>query len=98
MKITEKIENRIVENVKSLTSEDLEQEFIYFSIKNGNKLKQKVTPAQNKNKDTVHLHIWEHTEDLVVEIKRDIYAHNELDDCDGPLELTKCIFRLLDLK
>ena len=50
MKITEKIENRIVENVKSLTSEDLEQEFIYFSIKNGNKLKQKVTPAQNKNK------------------------------------------------
>ena len=63
MKITEKIKNRIIENVKNLTAEELtinseEHKFIYFSTKTGNKLKQKCSPARNKRKDVVFLHIW----------------------------------------
>ena len=82
MKVTEKIKNRIVEKVRNLTEEELKQEFIYFSIKTGNKLKQNVTPAQNKRDGVVFIHNLEYTEDPVKEIIEDIADYNKLQDCE----------------
>jgi len=83
MKVTEKIKNKIIENVRNLTEEELKQDFIYFSIKTGNKLKQTCTPGQNKRQDVVFIHatFCYSDGDFVKEITQDIDDYNTLQDC-----------------
>jgi len=97
MKVTEKIKNRIVRNVENLTADELTQDFIYFSIKTGNKLKQTCTPAQNKKDDVVFIHatFCYSDGDFVKEITQDIDDYNALQDCKTDEEIVNYIGSLI---